>query len=461
MVKPYVLTIAGVTDDLPDGQTGTAYSQQLVTIGLTNPVFSLVSGSLPTGLSMSASGLITGTPTMVQDQTFTIRMVDDAGFNCVQDVEINVLSGTCSVLPTQTTNQATGSTSTSIAFASGDKFLTVLDSFAPALRLYNVANGGFVLVATVVPVDTQGRIVWSPAANEWVHFGTAGGATQTNFVSYSKAGLAPTGGASGAVVGAFDIQPWSLIAHSTTGRVYGLPVSDEVRTYNSIARTIGAGFSFNAFAVACIGSIGLDETGNRLFIAGGFNSPDGVFTGNASLLFYNSTTLALLGGTNPLTLPNPFGHGCVAGCVYNPDNGMVYVAGNDENADGGDVLWVVNPNTRAVVATIRMLTNQWNTTLSSGTAFYPTTLIYDAATHQIYAYTSNNRFAGAAGRILVACCDSNTRVGVFNLPSDPQFGTFLGNVVFGDVHDTVPVQTTNTVFAVESFFGTLFGYTFP
>lgn len=66
---------------LPAGTTGTAYSQNVVATGGTGTgyVYTVDSGSLPTGLSLSAGGAITGTPTAAGTYTFTVRAVDSAG----------------------------------------------------------------------------------------------------------------------------------------------------------------------------------------------------------------------------------------------------------------------------------------------------------------------------------------------------------------------------------------------
>lgn len=75
MQKPYEIVVAGFTNlaGLPAGIVGTPYSYQLVSVGITGPVFSLAPGSdaLPDGLSLSASGLISGTPETEQTQTST------------------------------------------------------------------------------------------------------------------------------------------------------------------------------------------------------------------------------------------------------------------------------------------------------------------------------------------------------------------------------------------------------
>jgi hypothetical protein len=66
------------TSSLPRGKKGEAYNQQLLTANGRPPyTFTLVSGALPAGLSLSASGLISGTPTVYGSGfTFGVRATD-------------------------------------------------------------------------------------------------------------------------------------------------------------------------------------------------------------------------------------------------------------------------------------------------------------------------------------------------------------------------------------------------
>jgi hypothetical protein len=58
----------------PSADVGIAYSDQLQATSLLGPVsYSLVSGSLPAGLSLSAAGTITGTPSEATNLPFTVR----------------------------------------------------------------------------------------------------------------------------------------------------------------------------------------------------------------------------------------------------------------------------------------------------------------------------------------------------------------------------------------------------
>lgn len=70
---PLVVT----TTTLPGAQIGTAYTTSLQAIGGTQPyTFTLASGALPLGLTLSSSGTISGTPTNSGTSTFTVAVKD-------------------------------------------------------------------------------------------------------------------------------------------------------------------------------------------------------------------------------------------------------------------------------------------------------------------------------------------------------------------------------------------------
>jgi hypothetical protein len=65
-------------DPLPDGTVGVAYSQQIDASGGTGPyVFTVASGTLPAGLTLSSDGLLSGIPSTAGSEIVTIRAVDD------------------------------------------------------------------------------------------------------------------------------------------------------------------------------------------------------------------------------------------------------------------------------------------------------------------------------------------------------------------------------------------------
>jgi hypothetical protein len=70
--SPVAITTDGT---LPPGTVGLAYSEALVATGDTPPyVWSLSSGVLPAGLSLSSAGVISGTPTAAETDRFTIQV---------------------------------------------------------------------------------------------------------------------------------------------------------------------------------------------------------------------------------------------------------------------------------------------------------------------------------------------------------------------------------------------------
>jgi hypothetical protein len=72
-------TLAITTTNLPAGTVDTAYSQKIVATGGTTPyTFSITSGTLPAGLTLSTSGTISGTPTTTGTSPFTVTVTDSS-----------------------------------------------------------------------------------------------------------------------------------------------------------------------------------------------------------------------------------------------------------------------------------------------------------------------------------------------------------------------------------------------
>ncbi len=71
---------ASVPGSLPDGSVGVPYSQPLVVLGSASPVWAVAAGSaLPAGLSVSAGGVISGTPTATGNYSFILTLTDATG----------------------------------------------------------------------------------------------------------------------------------------------------------------------------------------------------------------------------------------------------------------------------------------------------------------------------------------------------------------------------------------------
>jgi hypothetical protein len=87
------LVFSVFTNDLLRGTLGQAYAQQLSAAnGHTPYTWTLISGSLATGLSLNAAGLISGTPTVYGSFPFAVRVTDSTGATAVASFTLVILS---------------------------------------------------------------------------------------------------------------------------------------------------------------------------------------------------------------------------------------------------------------------------------------------------------------------------------------------------------------------------------
>lgn len=86
-----VYPIQITTSSMPDATTGTLYNATFTAIGGVAPyLWTLLSGSLPPGLSMDTSGNITGTPTTPGVYAFTVQVVDTLGNTAALSVGVSL-----------------------------------------------------------------------------------------------------------------------------------------------------------------------------------------------------------------------------------------------------------------------------------------------------------------------------------------------------------------------------------
>lgn len=134
----YQITITPAS--LPGGTTGTPYTQTLTAAGGTGAGYNwtLASGSLPTGLGLSAGGVISGTPAAAGIYSFTAAVTDSASNTATLPLSITITSGPVAMW------SATAARSTSAA--------TVPPPYAQPLA---------------VPVANQGNGNWLLAVATW------------------------------------------------------------------------------------------------------------------------------------------------------------------------------------------------------------------------------------------------------------------------------------------------------
>ena len=78
---------------LPSAITAQAYSQNFSTTGGVAPYrYAVTAGALPTGLTLSTAGVLSGTPTQGGAFTFTVSATDRFGRQASEQVHITVLN---------------------------------------------------------------------------------------------------------------------------------------------------------------------------------------------------------------------------------------------------------------------------------------------------------------------------------------------------------------------------------
>jgi len=80
-----------ITESLPDFTLNTPGSTAIEVWGGTAPyTFTITSGTLPAGLSMSSAGVISGTPTAVDDTTVFVKVTDSVGCHLTSAYAVRV-----------------------------------------------------------------------------------------------------------------------------------------------------------------------------------------------------------------------------------------------------------------------------------------------------------------------------------------------------------------------------------
>jgi len=99
------------TTSLANGTVGTAYSQTLAATGGKTPyTWTRSSGTLPTGLTLSSAGVITGSPTATGTFSFTVQVTDSASTaaSVTKALSITVAAAPAPPFTITTTNLANG-----------------------------------------------------------------------------------------------------------------------------------------------------------------------------------------------------------------------------------------------------------------------------------------------------------------------------------------------------------------
>ncbi|HTO30481.1 MAG TPA: putative Ig domain-containing protein [Pararhizobium sp.] len=256
--KAYSAVIAApaidvMPDSPPDGGVGTAYSVQFSASGGTpGYTYTRDSGSLPAGLSLSSSGLLSGTPSATGSSTFKLKVQDSTTISTggvyfiAQDVTVTINAFPPVVVTPSSGALASGTVggaySTTISATGGVGAITyaVTAGSLPAGLTFNASTGSITGIPVAGAFGTTSFTVTATAA-------TAGSAS-ANYsiaVAASPVVLTPTTGTvlTAGVVG----SAYSNTSISATGGVGTI-------TYAVTAGALPAGLSLNTSTGAITGT---------------------------------------------------------------------------------------------------------------------------------------------------------------------------------------------------------------
>ena len=357
---------------------GTAYSYTFAATGFPTPTYSVASGTLPTGLTLSASGVLSGTPTAAGTFTFTIQASNSAGNlnSSPVTITVNQAPSTFSA-QTPATSGVVGTAFTSYTFVANGSpapTYTVVGGSMPHGLVLNPTTG--ILSGTPTNADTYSFTVQAnnvvgnvnsnpititirnpnvaPTAFSAQTPATSG-VTGTAFTSYTFV-------ANGAPTPTYSIASGSLptgLTLSAAGVLSGTPTVAGAYTF-TVQASNGAG-SFNSTAVSItvtqptttITSFAPSSAtaGNNVTIRGaGFTGASVVRFGGVAAAAFTVAADTLItaqvgtGASGAVSVTTPLGMASLAGFLYNVPPPPVAGSFSPTSARPGDTVVVRGVN---------------------------------------------------------------------------------------------------------------------
>jgi len=168
------------TTSIPIGTTGTAYSTALTATGGTSPyTWSVTSGGLPAGLTLSSAGAISGTPTTSGSASFMAQVKDSASNVQTYTYSTSIAAGTTTPLSISTASLPAATAGTAYASTS----LAATGGTSP--YTWSVASGS--TLPAGLTLSSSGVLSGTPTAADTYSFSvqTTDSASNTATKSYS------------------------------------------------------------------------------------------------------------------------------------------------------------------------------------------------------------------------------------------------------------------------------------
>jgi len=222
------------TGSLANGTVGIAYSQSIAATGGTpSYTWTIASGVLPAGLSLSASGVISGTPTTAGGPTsVTFKVTDSTGVSATSILSITINNPPLSI--------ATGSLANGTVGTGYSQTLTATGG--TGIFTWSIISGALPLGLSL---NASGVISGAPT--------TAGGPTSVTFKVTDSAGASATS----ILTITINNPPLSIatgsLANGTVGTAYSQTLTANggtgIYTWTIISGALPPGLSLNASGV--------------------------------------------------------------------------------------------------------------------------------------------------------------------------------------------------------------------
>ncbi len=230
--------INGMT--LPNGRLNQPYSQTFTSSdGTGATVYTVQSGTLPAGLTLSPAGILSGTPTALGNFTFTVRGVDAGSASTSSTFTLIVeeagVAFDTNTLPSVTVNQpynqtlalSGGTAPYTVSLASGTLPAGLMISQSGVISGTPTASGNFPFMLRVT--DSMGQ---TSTSSFLIGVGVAGAPSLTAVVSaanYASNGVAP-----GEIVILYGttLGPANLVSASVSNNMFGTTLSGTRVTFD-------------------------------------------------------------------------------------------------------------------------------------------------------------------------------------------------------------------------------------
>ncbi|HEY0905723.1 MAG TPA: putative Ig domain-containing protein, partial [Methylophilus sp.] len=170
------------TTSLPNGSAGVAYSSTITATGGTSPYnYSVSAGTPPPGLSLSAAGTLSGTPSAVGSYSFTVLATDASGSTGVQSYSVTIAASSIAISPASLTSGTAWVAYTQTLSASG----------GTAPYTYAITTGA---LPTGLSLSAAGSLSGTPTATGTFNFtvNATDSTSSSGSKSYSLVIAAPT-----------------------------------------------------------------------------------------------------------------------------------------------------------------------------------------------------------------------------------------------------------------------------